>query len=217
MVEARWTEQSRRKLVVLDVDSTLIRQEVIELLAAHAGRQAEVAEITERAMRGEIASSSPCNGWPSWRACPRRGDRRRRRCRGRPGGPGARAHAAAGGARGGRRVLEASGRRSPRGRLPGADALGRERPRRWSRRWQLHGCAGGPVVDRAAKAEIVAAPPLPDRPRGRPGGGDGANDADMARAAGLSVADPRQAAGRTWWTRRSTSPTWTRCGLPGNC
>ncbi|PPK90891.1 phosphoserine phosphatase [Kineococcus xinjiangensis] len=43
-----------RRLVVMDVDSTLIRQEVIELLAAHAGREAEVAEVTERAMRGEI-------------------------------------------------------------------------------------------------------------------------------------------------------------------
>ncbi|MCI2237656.1 phosphoserine phosphatase SerB [Paenibacillus sp. TRM 82003] len=43
-----------RRLVVMDVDSTLIRQEVIELLAAHAGREAEVAAVTERAMRGEI-------------------------------------------------------------------------------------------------------------------------------------------------------------------
>ncbi|AXR73514.1 phosphoserine phosphatase SerB [Auritidibacter sp. NML130574] len=41
-------------VLVFDVDSTLIQQEVIELLAAHAGREAEVAEVTERAMRGEI-------------------------------------------------------------------------------------------------------------------------------------------------------------------
>ena len=43
-----------RRLVVMDVDSTLIRDEVIELLAAHAGREAEVHEVTERAMRGEL-------------------------------------------------------------------------------------------------------------------------------------------------------------------
>ena len=43
-----------RRLVVLDVDSTLIRDEVIELLAHHAGRAAEVAAVTERAMRGEM-------------------------------------------------------------------------------------------------------------------------------------------------------------------
>lgn len=43
-----------RKLLVMDVDSTLIKQEVIELLAAHAGREAEVAAVTEAAMRGEL-------------------------------------------------------------------------------------------------------------------------------------------------------------------
>lgn len=41
-------------LVVFDVDSTLIHEEVIELLAAHAGKEQEVAEVTEQAMRGEI-------------------------------------------------------------------------------------------------------------------------------------------------------------------
>ncbi len=43
-----------RRLLVLDVDSTLISQEVIELLAARAGSQDLVASITERAMRGEL-------------------------------------------------------------------------------------------------------------------------------------------------------------------
>jgi phosphoserine phosphatase len=41
-------------LVVFDVDSTLIEDEVIELLADVAGKRAEVAEVTERAMRGEL-------------------------------------------------------------------------------------------------------------------------------------------------------------------
>ncbi len=43
-----------RHLVVLDVDSTLIEQEVIELLAAQAGSLETVAEITSRAMNGEL-------------------------------------------------------------------------------------------------------------------------------------------------------------------
>lgn len=43
-----------RRLVVLDVDSTLIQDEVIELLAAHAGRAEEVHAVTEAAMRGEL-------------------------------------------------------------------------------------------------------------------------------------------------------------------
>ena len=41
-------------LVVTDVDSTLIRQEVIEELAEAAGTRARVAEITSRAMNGEL-------------------------------------------------------------------------------------------------------------------------------------------------------------------
>lgn len=41
-------------LVVFDVDSTLIEDEAIELLAARAGKRAEVAAITERAMAGEL-------------------------------------------------------------------------------------------------------------------------------------------------------------------
>ena len=42
------------KLVVMDVDSTLIKQEVIELLGAKAGVQGEIAKITEAAMKGEL-------------------------------------------------------------------------------------------------------------------------------------------------------------------
>lgn len=43
-----------RRLVVFDMDSTLIEAEVIDLLAEAAGVGAKVAEITERAMQGEI-------------------------------------------------------------------------------------------------------------------------------------------------------------------
>jgi phosphoserine phosphatase len=43
-----------KRLIVMDVDSTLIQGEVIELLAAHAGRAEQVAAITEAAMRGEL-------------------------------------------------------------------------------------------------------------------------------------------------------------------
>lgn len=41
-------------LVVLDADSTLIREEAIELLAEAAGSLEHVAAVTERAMRGEL-------------------------------------------------------------------------------------------------------------------------------------------------------------------
>jgi phosphoserine phosphatase len=42
------------RLIVMDVDSTLIQGEVIEMLAEHAGYGNEVAQVTEAAMRGEL-------------------------------------------------------------------------------------------------------------------------------------------------------------------
>ena len=53
-VERGGLARRAKRLVVFDVDSTLIQGEVIEMLAAHAGREAEVAEVTEAAMRGEL-------------------------------------------------------------------------------------------------------------------------------------------------------------------
>ncbi|MBS5976274.1 phosphoserine phosphatase SerB [Actinomyces urogenitalis] len=41
-------------LLVMDVDSTLIEQEVIELIAERAGTREQVAAVTARAMRGEL-------------------------------------------------------------------------------------------------------------------------------------------------------------------
>jgi phosphoserine phosphatase len=45
----------RKKLLLADMDSTMIRQECIDELADYVGLKAEVSAITERAMRGEIA------------------------------------------------------------------------------------------------------------------------------------------------------------------
>ncbi|MCW2835132.1 MAG: phosphoserine phosphatase [Nocardioides sp.] len=42
------------RLIVMDVDSTLIQGEVIEMLAAHAGCEDEVARVTDQAMAGEL-------------------------------------------------------------------------------------------------------------------------------------------------------------------
>jgi phosphoserine phosphatase len=43
-----------KRIVMLDMDSTLIQQEVIDLIAEKAGVGGRVAQITERAMRGEL-------------------------------------------------------------------------------------------------------------------------------------------------------------------
>jgi phosphoserine phosphatase len=53
-VQAGGLYRRAKRLIVMDVDSTLIQGEVIEMLAAHAGFEAEVAAVTEAAMRGEI-------------------------------------------------------------------------------------------------------------------------------------------------------------------
>jgi phosphoserine phosphatase len=53
-VQAAGLMRHGRKLVVMDVDSTLVQGEVIEMLAQRAGAATEVAEITERAMSGEL-------------------------------------------------------------------------------------------------------------------------------------------------------------------
>lgn len=51
----RGTLQRRgRHLVVLDVDSTLIQEEVIDLLGKHLGVEKQISDITDKAMRGEI-------------------------------------------------------------------------------------------------------------------------------------------------------------------
>lgn len=53
-IEPTGLQRRAKRLVVLDVDSTLVRGEGIDLLADRAGFGAQVAAITERAMAGEL-------------------------------------------------------------------------------------------------------------------------------------------------------------------
>jgi phosphoserine phosphatase len=53
-VERSGLQRRAKRLVVMDVDSTLVQGEVIEMLADRAGCGAEVAAVTEQAMRGEL-------------------------------------------------------------------------------------------------------------------------------------------------------------------
>ncbi len=87
-VVAAGLHRRAQRLVVMDVDSTLIQDEVIELFAAHAGCEAEVAEVTAAAMRGELdfeqslhARVALLKGWTrrwSTRSAPRSGSLRAR-------------------------------------------------------------------------------------------------------------------------------------------
>ena len=58
-IDYAWMPAGRRfadlKLLAMDMDSTLITIECIDELGAYAGKKAEIAAITEAAMRGEIA------------------------------------------------------------------------------------------------------------------------------------------------------------------
>jgi phosphoserine phosphatase len=53
-VQRAGLERRAMRLIVMDVDSTLIQDEVIDLLADRAGCAAEVAKVTESAMRGDL-------------------------------------------------------------------------------------------------------------------------------------------------------------------
>ena len=46
--------RKNRRLVALDMDSTLIRQEVMDELGASQGKRLQMSEITKKAMNGEL-------------------------------------------------------------------------------------------------------------------------------------------------------------------
>ena len=178
------------RLIVLDVDSTLITSEVIELIAARAGTQEEVAAVTEAAMRGEIDFAESLRQ----RVATLEGvedsvfDEVLHEVRFTPGaeelvstlqGEGWTAALVSGGfaevveplaARIGITHFRANRLEVAEGRLTGRTV--------------------GPVIDRAAKAEALReyATELGITPADCVAVGDGANDLDMMATAGLGIA-----------------------------
>jgi phosphoserine phosphatase len=178
------------RLVVMDVDSTLIQDEVIDLLAARAGCAAEVAKVTEAAMRGELDFAASLRERVALLAgldSGMLGEVRRslrltagaRTLIGTLGGLGYKFGIVSGG------FIEVIG--------PLAADLGIGYVAANSLEisaGKLTGRLNGPVVDRAAKADALrrfaadAGVPLSQTVAV----GDGANDLDMIAAAGLGIA-----------------------------
>jgi phosphoserine phosphatase len=178
------------RLIVMDVDSTLIQGEVIEMIAAHAGVEPRVAAITEAAMRGELDFEQSLRQRVSLLA-------------GVPASaldevydaislaPGARTMVRVLRRLGYRFAIVSGGFSQITGRL--ADDLGIH----YSRANELEVVDGtltgrivGPVVDRAGKAsalrEFAEKVGVPEA--AVIAIGDGANDLDMLNAAGLGIA-----------------------------
>lgn len=179
-----------RRLVVLDVDSTFIQQEVIELLAARAGREAQVAAVTERAMRGEFdfaaslhARVATLAGLPEAVLAEVRAEVRLT--------PGARTLVRTLGRLGFTVALVSGGFLEIVGPLAAEMGIRHVQANRLEvRDGRLTGRVDGDVIDRAAKAvalrRFAAAEQLPlSRTVAI---GDGANDLDMLAVAGLGIA-----------------------------
>ncbi len=177
-------------LLVMDVDSTLIQDEVIELLAEHAGTRAEVAAVTESAMRGELdfaqslhARVATLAGLPvsvveDVRAAVRLS-------------PGARTLVSTFRAKGWPVAVVSGGFHEVVDPL--ADAVGIPFTRANTLETQdgrLTGRVTGAVVDRAAKARFLQQVAADEGiPLARTVAvGDGANDLDMMGVAGLGIA-----------------------------
>ncbi|WP_350352194.1 phosphoserine phosphatase SerB [Microbacterium sp. A8/3-1] len=181
---------SARFLVVLDADSTLIRNEVIELLADEAGRRDEVQAATEAAMRGEVDFAASLRSRVAALEGVPVSAFARVRARIEPT-PGVRELTAAVHARGGVVGVVSGGFHEILDSVAPDLGVDRWRANRLSViDGALSGHVDGDIVDAAAKASSLRewAAEIGVAPHATIAIGDGANDLQMMAAAGLGLA-----------------------------
>jgi len=184
-------EGRRKRLLLADMDSTIIDQECIDELAAEVGLKDRVAAITERAMRGEIGfepalrervallkglEASVIERVLSQRITVK---------------PGARELVATMKAFGARTALVSGGFESFTGPIASRVGFDQHQANRLLvEGGRLTGQVAEPILGRAAKAEALLrlSASLGIEPTEAIAVGDGANDLDMLRAAGMGVA-----------------------------
>jgi phosphoserine phosphatase len=181
----------RKALLVADMDSTMITVECIDELADYAGIKAEVAEVTERAMRGELDFEGALDARVALLAGLDEGAIDRCLAERVRDMPGARALVRTMCANGAAAVLVSGG--FTRFAEPVAARIGFDRAianRLMVADGRLTGKVAKPIVGAATKEETLRAA-IADRGLTTAqtlAVGDGANDLPMIRAAGLGVA-----------------------------
>jgi phosphoserine phosphatase len=184
-------ENRRKRLLVSDMDSTIIGQECLDELAGFAGLKAEVSAITERAMRGELNFEAALTervamlkglSLSALEACYRERVTLN---------PGAKALVATMKANGARSVLVSGGFRFFTSRVAKAAGFDTDRANTLiDDGTALTGQVGQPILGREAKlaALVEEAAAISLTAADAIAMGDGANDLDMIRASGLGVA-----------------------------
>jgi phosphoserine phosphatase len=181
----------RKRLLISDMDSTIIGQECLDELADFAGLKAQVSAITERAMRGELDFAAALTervamlkglDLSALEACYSQRVTLNL---------GARALVATMKAHGARCVLVSGGFRFFTSRVAKAAGFDTDRANTLVDDGKsLTGAVGQPILGREAKLAALReeAAALNVTPADTVALGDGANDLDMIRAAGLGVA-----------------------------
>ncbi|HVY88342.1 MAG TPA: phosphoserine phosphatase SerB [Hyphomonadaceae bacterium] len=184
-------ENRRKRLLISDMDSTIIGQECLDELAGFAGLKEKVSAITERAMRGELDFASALTervamlkglGLDALEACYRERVTLN---------PGAKELVATMKAHGARCVLVSGGFRFFTSRVAKASGFDTDRANMLVDDGKaLTGAVGEPILGREAKLAALKeeAAAIGATPADAIAMGDGANDLDMIREAGLGVA-----------------------------